>query len=75
MGKKKKKEYWSELPWPLPEDLPYPGIEAVFPETPELQADSLQLSHQGSLKELPKNVQKVLVLIYFILVYTFACLI
>ena len=30
-------EYWSELPFPSPEDLPDPGIE---PESPELQADS-----------------------------------
>ena len=29
----------------------------------------------GKPEELPKNVQKVLVLIYFILVYTFICLI
>ena len=26
-------EYWSELPFPPPEDLPYPGIE---PESPAL---------------------------------------
>ena len=25
--KKKKKEYWSRLPFPPPEDLPDPGIE------------------------------------------------
>ena len=37
-GKKKKKEYWSWLPFPSPEDLPDPGIE---PRSPVLQADSL----------------------------------
>ena len=37
--KKKKKEYWSWLPFPSPEDLPDPGIE---PRSPALQADSLQ---------------------------------
>ena len=31
-------EYWSELPFPSPEDLPDPGIE---PGSPALQADSL----------------------------------
>jgi len=37
-------EYWSGLPFPLPEDLPDPGIEPV---SPALQADSLLLSHWG----------------------------
>ena len=26
-----RQEYWSGLPYPLPEDLPGPGIESVFP--------------------------------------------
>ena len=30
-------EYWSELPFPSPGDLPNPGIE---PMSPELQADA-----------------------------------
>ena len=33
-----RQEYWSELPFPSPGDLPYPGIE---PESPALQADCL----------------------------------
>ena len=33
-----RQEYWNGLPFPSPEDLPYPGIE---PGSPELQADSL----------------------------------
>ena len=41
-------EYWSGLPFPLPEDLPDPGIEPMSPAAPALQADSLPLSHQGS---------------------------
>ena len=40
-----KQEYWSELPFPPPEDLPYPGIK---PGSPALQADSFPLSHWGS---------------------------
>jgi len=43
-----RKEYWSGLPCPPPEDLPNPGIEPVFPDVPTLQADSLPLSSQGS---------------------------
>ena len=34
--------YWSGLPFPTPEDLPDSGIK---PASPELQADSLLLSH------------------------------
>ena len=40
-----RQEYWSRLPFPSPGGLPDPGTE---PESPELQADSLPLSHQGS---------------------------
>ena len=36
-------EYWSEFPFPPPEDLLDPGIE---PASPVLQEDSLLLSHQ-----------------------------
>ena len=40
-----RQEYWSRLPFPPPGDLPDPGIEPV---PPELQSDSLPLSHWGS---------------------------
>ena len=43
-----RQEYWSGLPFPLPGDLPNPGIEPVSPVVPALQMDSLQLDHQGS---------------------------
>ena len=33
-----RQEYWSELPFPSPGDLPDPGIE---PKSPKLQADAL----------------------------------
>ena len=42
-----RQEYWSGLPFPSPGGLPDPEIERV---SPALQADSLPLSHQGSLK-------------------------
>ena len=40
-----RQENWSGLPCPPPGDLPHLGIK---PESPELQADSLLLSHRGS---------------------------
>ena len=47
-----RQEYWSGLPSPPPGDLPDPGIEPTFPASPALQADSLPLSHWGSLPHL-----------------------
>ena len=41
-----RQECWTGLPCPPPGDLPDPGTE---PMSPALQADSLPLSHQGSL--------------------------
>ena len=38
-----RQEYWNELPFPTPEDLPDPGIK---PESAALHADSLPLSYQ-----------------------------
>ena len=44
-----RQEYWSELPFPPPENLPDPGIK----HTPAaLQADSLLPSRRGSPKRL-----------------------
>ena len=40
-----RQEYWNELPFPSPGDLPDPGTEHV---SPALQVDSLPLSHWGS---------------------------
>ena len=51
-----RQEYWRGLPFPSPGDIPDPGIT---PMSPELQAGSLPLSHQGSpvigctLKKIP----------------------
>ena len=42
-----RQKYRSGLPFPPPGNLPNPGIE---PGSPELQEDSLLLSHQGSLQ-------------------------
>ena len=35
-----RQEYWRGLPFPIPGDLPDPGIEAASPAAPTLQADS-----------------------------------
>ena len=43
-----RQEYWSELPFPPPGDLPDLGIEPASPVSPPLDADSLLLSHQWS---------------------------
>ncbi|XDC69266.1 hypothetical protein R6Z07F_000439 [Ovis aries] len=41
-----RQEYWTELPFPSPGEIPDPGTE---PRSPALQADALPLSHLGSL--------------------------
>ena len=43
-----RQEYWNELLFPSPGDIPDPGIELL---SPALQADSLALSHLGRIKE------------------------
>ena len=43
-----RQEYWSGLPFLTPGHLPHPKIEPASPAAPELQADSLPLSHRGS---------------------------
>ena len=42
-----RREYWSGLPFPSPGGHPNPGIE---PRSPALQADSLLIEIQGSVK-------------------------
>ena len=46
-------EYWSELPYAPPGDLPDLGIKPAFPA---LQADSLPLNHRGRLPNLNVHV-------------------
>ena len=42
-------EYWSELPFPSPGDLPNPGIKPVSPVSSALQADFLSAEPLGKL--------------------------
>ena len=41
-----RQEYWSELSYPPPGDLPNPGIKPTFPA---LQVDSLPLNQPGNV--------------------------
>ena len=40
-----RQEYWSELLFPTPGDLPDPGIKHTSPRSPALQTDSLPMKH------------------------------
>ena len=44
-----RQEYWSGLPFPPPRDLPDPGVEPMSLVSRAWQANSLPLSHLGSL--------------------------
>ena len=51
---------WSDLPFPAPEDLPNPGIESSLLCLLQWQADSLPLSHLGSIyDELPMTARQI----------------
>ena len=49
-----RQEYWSELPFHSPGDLPNPGIEA---RSPTLQADALTSEPPGNRQIWPWNVE------------------
>ena len=58
-----RQEYWSELPFPSPEDLPHPGIELM---SPSLQADSLLSEpYLYSLKTCLRLLEQLLCLACF----------
>ena len=42
-----RREYWSGLPFPSPQDLPNPGFKPASPVFPALQADSLPTEPLG----------------------------
>ena len=48
-----RQEYWSDLPFPLPGDLPDPRIKAG---SPTLQADSLQSEPPGKPHAAAKHL-------------------
>ena len=51
-----RQEYWSEVPFPSPGDLPNPGIK---PMSPELQADALTSEPPGKPSNVTESHQKV----------------
>ena len=58
-----RQEYWSQLPFSSPGDLPDPGIEPASPVAPTLQVESLPLSHLGnSAAAAAKSLQLCLTL-------------
>ena len=57
-----RQEYWSELPFPSPEDLPNPGIE---PRSPALQADSLPSEPSGK----PHTITRYYIYIYHVIFF------
>ena len=59
-----RQEYWSELPFPTPGDLPDPGVE---PGSPALQADSLPL-------EPPANYSYISDYVLLIFLHFLTCL-
>ena len=52
-----RQEYWSQLPFSSPGDLPDPGIEPASPVAPTLQVESLLLSHLGNPAAAAKSLQ------------------
>ena len=46
-------EYWNELPWPPPVDLPYPGIEPVSFMSP---ASEVFFTTSATWEEYIKNI-------------------
>ena len=57
-----RQEYWSELLFPTPGDLPDPGIKPV---SPALQANSLPLNHWESLRDLKLSKSKIQLILPF----------
>ena len=58
-------EYWSGLPFPLPGDLPDPGIK---PMSPALQADSLSTESPG-MPKLHEYHYQIKVMVNFLRLY------
>ena len=56
-----RQEYWSELPFPSPEDLPNPGIK---PRSPALQADALPSEPPGKPWDYFLNLSDFSLLVY-----------
>ena len=61
-----RKEYWSGLPFPSPEDLPTQGLNPRLLSVLHLQADSLPLSHREPKKRMGDIILSKLKFLYCI---------
>ena len=57
-----RQEYWNELPFPPPEDLPDPGFKPKCPASPALAGGFFTTEPPG---ELPKPVREMLLVYHF----------
>ena len=60
-----RQEYWNELPFPPPEDLPHPGIELTSPMAPALAGGFFTTEQQGYLFIDRDTVNLILILRFF----------
>ena len=60
-----KQEYWSELPFPPPGDLPGPGIKPMSLLSPALTGGFLPLALPSHIQSLGKKKKKLLCLVKY----------
>ena len=58
-----RKEYWSGLLFPPPGDLPDPGIELAFPESPALAGGFLTTAPPGKQEHDEPTIKQRLLLV------------
>ena len=56
-----RQEYWSEVPFPSPGDLPDSGIEAMSPVSPALAGQFFTTEPRGKSQEEQLDVFKLLI--------------
>ena len=68
-------QHWSGLSFLPPRDLPDPWTEPASPVSTALQADSLPLSHPGSLQQKHNLVKLFVLFVYDMVVFLlfFSC--
>ena len=52
-----RQEYWSGLPFPLPGDLPDPGMEPMFPVSATMAGSSLPVDTREALHSIYNQVK------------------
>ena len=57
-----RQEYWSGVPFPSPGDLPDPGMEAMSPQSPALQEDSLPLKFLSNMVNMNSFTENFFIL-------------